>query len=290
MQPRSLLESIVGVGRHTRAPQVLYRALVVFTGIKVTMGWSAWETALRYTVLPDSVGAKLLYAPVVLGQHYPGILLLVTLLFLVACCWLGLRYGTALAFSWLCLNVYKIAIPIDNGSDPLALMLSLGLTLVAFFQPKHGPVSLSNSILASLAVRLCQLHIVFIYFVSGWDKLMSPAWRSGDAVAAISFLDTVINPALYDTLEYGAIEATILAWMGILFELAFGALVWSRTTRPWILAAGVVFHLIIAWALSLPDLSLLLILSYTIFLTDEDYTRLRRWPTKSPEGAASSRL
>lgn len=274
--PRSALESILGVGQHTRAPLALYRALVVFTGIKLTMGWSAWEAALRYATPPESTGAKLLYAPVVLGQYFPGILLVVTLLFLVACCWLGLRYGTALAFSWLCLNLFKIAVPIANGSDPLALMLSIGLTLVAFFQP-HAPTRASNSILAGLAVRLCQLHIVFMYFVSGWDKLMSQAWRSGDAVAAISHLDTVINPALYESIGYGSVGAVVLAWMGIMFELVFGALVWPQTTRPWILAAGIVFHLIIAWALSLPDLSLLLILSYTIFLTDEDYTRLYRW-------------
>lgn len=275
MQLRSLPESIVGVGQYTRAPQMLYRALLVFIGIKLTVGWSAWEVALRYTALPESIGAKLLYAPVVLGQHYPGILLVVTLLFLVVCCWLGLRYGTALAFSWLCLNLLKIMGPVDNGSDPLALMLSIGLTLVAFFQPKQASTSIRNSILASLAVRLCQLHIVFIYFVSGWDKLWSMPWRSGDAVAAISRLDTVINPWLYGSIPYGSVEAKVLAWMGILFELAFGLLIWKRATRLWILAAGVIFHAVIAWALSLPDLSLLLILSYTIFLTDEDYTRLR---------------
>lgn len=285
MQLHSLSESILGVGRHTRAPRLLYRALVVFLGIKLTLGWSAWETALKYTVLPESIGAKLLYAPVVLGQYYPGIFLLVTLLFLVACYWWGLRYGTALAFSWLCFNMFTIAMPIDNGSDPLALMLSLGLTGVAFFQSKQPSASTSNSILASLAVRLCQLHIVFLYFVSGWDKLVSSAWRSGDAVVDISRLDTVINPVLYGGLEYSPmwIPASV-AWLGILFELAFGVLVWTRATRPWILAAGVVFHLVIAWALSLPDLSLLLILSYTIFLTDEDYSRVRQWRRVSPEG------
>jgi hypothetical protein len=283
MRPRSLPECILGVGQYTRAPQVLYRALVVFTGVKITLGWSAWKTALQYTWRPDSIAAKLLYAPVVLGQHYPGILLLVILLFLVACCWLGLRYGAALAFSWLCLNWFKIAIPIDNGSDLLVLMLSLGLTLVAFFRPKQASASASYSILASLAVRLCQLHIVFLYFVSGWDKLMSNMWRSGDAVVAISRLDTVIHPSLYEILDYGpAWILTLVAWMGILFELVFGILVWKRATRPWILAAGVVFHLTIAWVLSLPDLSLLLVLSYTIFLTDEDYTRLGHWRKKRP--------
>ena len=126
----------------------------------------------------------------------------------------------------------------------------------------------------NLGLVLCQLQIVNVYLVSGLDKLLSETWRSGDSFAYISHLDFYYNPLLPKMFENNPMNV-ILSWCTILFELLFVALVWTKRARLPILAIGVLFNLFIWIVLSIPDFALLMIISFLIFLKDEDYQQLK---------------
>jgi hypothetical protein len=127
---------------------------------------------------------------------------------------------------------------------------------------------------------LCKLQIVFIYLVSGWDKLTSETWRSGEAFDYIIHLNTLYNPAFTGLFE-GSVVHSILSWATILFELLFVVLVWIEKTRLPVLLTGIFFHLFIWVVMTLPDFAAIMILSYIIFLNDSDYTRVRSWIKRS---------
>jgi hypothetical protein len=103
---------------------------------------------------------------------------------------------------------------------------------------------------------------------------MSETWRTGEAFAYIEHLEFMYNPALQGFFSSPYWNA-VVAWSTILFELLFALLIWNNRMRIPLLLVGTVFHLFIWFSLNLPDFSLIMILSYLIFLRDSDYHRIK---------------
>ena len=94
-------------------------------------------------------------------------------------------------------------------------------------------------------------------------------------MSSVIHIDFMFNQYWFGSPDNQVLNFT-LSWIAILFELAFVALVWITRTRLIMLAIGVVFHLIIWLALSLPDFGLVMMISYLVFLRDSDYHTLRK--------------
>jgi hypothetical protein len=169
-----------------------------------------------------------------------------------------------------------INLPIANGSDIVLFMLALWSILMGRFPTItiQGNTDFQRMIF-NIGLVLCQLQIVNVYLVSGLDKLFSETWQSGDAIAYIRHLDFYYNPVLPEMFENNTMNF-ILSWCTILFELLFVVLVWTKRARLPILAIGVLFNLFIWIVLSIPDFALLMVVSFLIFLKDEDYQKLKK--------------
>jgi hypothetical protein len=185
-------------------------------------------------------------------------------------------YLIRLLFFYLTFNLYVINLPIANGSDIFLFMLAFWNILMGRFPSItiQGKTDFQKMIF-NMGLVLCQLQIVNVYLVSGLDKLFSDTWRSGDAFAYIRHLDFYYNPVLPGMFENNTMDF-ILSWCTILFELIFVVLVWTKRARLPILAIGVLFNLFIWIVLSIPDFALLMIVSFLIFLKDEDYQKLKK--------------
>jgi len=90
--------------------------------------------------------------------------------------------------------------------------------------------------------RLFQIQLVFIYLFTGFHKCASNVWYRGEALYYVfqqpvwsrHDLTWLVNPIVIGLLTYGT----------LLFEaLLFPVLVWPKSTRHWVLLAGVLFHL-----------------------------------------------
>jgi hypothetical protein len=129
------------------------------------------------------------------------------------------------------------------------------------------------------AQRLLQILQACIYFRGFWGKLGGATWWQGSAVYFATqsnwgrlglppFLD---NPACY----------CLMTWSALLLEFALWCLVWKRSLRYWILAAGVVFHTAIEFFLQVDLIQVLVMAGYVNFLYAEDLDRLlasfRQW-------------
>lgn len=102
------------------------------------------------------------------------------------------------------------------------------------------------TISANLALRLIQLHLVFIYAMAGLAKIQGPSWWNG--------------MALWGTLTAGEFVTRDFTWLSrwptlvnflthasLAFELLYPVLVWFWITRPLLVAGAVILHLGIAF-------------------------------------------
>ena len=240
------------------------------------MLWSISHKVMTYheISLPRSWVGKLILAPAFLANNNIEIFFGLALVFLAVAFIVRMHFAITIIFFWLALNLYVVFLPFVNGADLVLFMLALWCIPMARYPKfKSALGSIIQKTIYNTGVILCQLQIVFIYLVSGWDKLLSETWRSGEAFDYIIHLNTLYNPALTGVFENVFIHR-VLSWTTIVFELFFVIFVWIEKTRLPILALGIFFHLFIWIVMSLPDFACIMIISYIIFLKDSDLTKM----------------
>lgn len=171
---------------------------------------------------------------------------------------------------------YQIAHPIVNGSD-LVMSFFLLLGVICNAVPKIRSVWAGRLQIATVnaGVLIGQLQVAFMYLTSGWDKLISNDWRNGIAVSNLTHIDFyATNWVDQITNNLATPILVIVSWIVILFELLFPVLIWFPRFRYYLLATGVLFHLLIGFGLSLPDFAVVMIWTYILFIPDVGFDKL----------------
>lgn len=153
----------------------------------------------------------------------------------------------------------------------LAALAPLGLRLRAGAAPApRAPHVVAPTLWGQ---RLVALQIAYVYLNSAFAKLANPRWREG-----LALRDVLSSPVFAEWPRYLESRPLVgaLTWGTLLFELTFPVLVWWRRARPWLLAAGVLFHLAIDVTMVIPMFSYIMIASYAAFLDDEDVAAIAR--------------
>lgn len=265
--------------RDVWATRIFFKSLVTYALLKMLLVWPLSRTVMTYhsMSLPGSIAGKLLMAPSFLANKHIDVFFGIGILFLLVALVVRRSYLINLLFFWLTFNLYTVDLPVADGSDFVLFMLAMWcIPITDWPRSKREEGVVVQKAVYNIGRLCCQLQVVFIYLVSGLDKLGSGAWRSGDAFVYIRHLEARYNPVLPEFLNGVALNLTF-SWGTIAFELLFAALVWVKSTRRYMLAIGILFHLSIWIVLSLPDFALIMILSYLIFLKDTDYEHIMRW-------------
>lgn len=135
--------------------------------------------------------------------------------------------------------------------------------------------SVNSDVPTNIATRLIQLHLCLIYFFAGLGKLQGETWWNGQAIW--------FSVASY---EYQTWDLTWLAdhlWLAnlltlvtVFWEVTYPALVWSRLTRPVVLAIAVLTHLGIGLAMGMMTFGLVMLVANVAFVEPEWLHRIRR--------------
>jgi hypothetical protein len=172
------------------------------------------------------------------------------------------------------LSIHHRNIPTNCGPDNLLLILVFYLML----SPCGADYSLdarrearrrgtpADPLIVPWAQRLIQLHMSLIYFDTAVLKCAGTTWLGGTALHFVlhnrevgrfdlSFLAQY--PVLLNVMTLGALLAE--------FGLAF--LLWSRATRPWMIAAGLALHAFVLLVVNVPLFGELMTACYLTFLT-----------------------
>jgi len=118
-------------------------------------------------------------------------------------------------------------------------------------------------------IRLLQVQLSIIYIAAAQVKLSGEPWLHGTAVSYVLRLEDmqrVIAPEWFAT---NALAMNMLTWGTIAVELAVGILVWFPRFRPWVLAAGVLMHLLIDAYVQIGIFSYAMFVMYFAWLSPE---------------------
>lgn len=260
---------LISVLQRENSPELLRnvfcKSLYVFLFAKIIFLEPVLKEVIAYLPVElNSTWRHILYAPIELAQVELTVFLLLILIVILIALFVRVNYFTSALIFWFSFSLSRLTQPLANGSDQV---LNLFLFISIFLSAKPSlPATLKESqkIISNFAWLLCQLQLVLIYLLSGYDKLMSKAWRSGDAIYSITNLETYSNPWFAITLNKSIFA--VIAWWVILFELSFPLLIWFSRFRIPILIIGFLFHMGIIFFLNLPDFGIIMILSYILFI------------------------
>lgn len=255
---------------------VFCKSLYSFLLLKIFYSWFLVKDLMAYTpVSPANSWSKLLFAPLLILSHYPNVFWICFGLLLVTALAIRLNYITAFLIFWFSISYSRLLFPVLNGSDlVLNLFLMIGV-LIPVLPSWKGQARDYQIYLSHYAVLLIRVEMALIYFLSGFDKLITEAWRNGAAIFSVVNLDFFTNPVFSISLDKW--QLVTIAWAVIVFELAFSVLIWFSAFRKYLLILGVLFHLGIVVFMGLVDFGLLMIISYTIFFP------LKENPDTTPE-------
>ena len=127
---------------------------------------------------------------------------------------------------------------------------------------------------APYGMRFLQLSLCLGYFLSAWSKSRGNTWQDGTAIALSLRIEDLERYAAPEWLFDQAVLLNLFTWATLAFELTFFALVWNRRLRPWVLGAGVAFHLGIDVFLDIGFFSLAIYTAYLAFLPDDVANRI----------------
>jgi hypothetical protein len=168
----------------------------------------------------------------------------------------GLQTRLAAALCWVLNQGFMALIPAGRNSGDNAVGVACFLFLVAALAGHaqkvysldarlRGTPHEERASIPAWTLRLFQIQLVYVYFFSGFHKLASHDWYAGEALFYIfqqrgwsrADLSWFTHPLLVGLVTYGT----------LFFELLlFPVLIWSRALRPFVLLAGVAFHVGIA--------------------------------------------
>lgn len=169
---------------------------------------------------------------------------------------------------------------LDKINCLLAMYLMLGpcgarYSIDRIWRLRRGaPKEVPPSVAANIAIRLIQLHMCIIYFFSALGKLKGVQWWEGSAVWYSSA--NLEYQYLVDMtwLAHHPWLVSLLTHLTVYWELTYGALVWPRLTRPWVLLMAVLVHGGICIAYGMPTFGLAMIIGNMAFVSPET---VRRW-------------
>jgi hypothetical protein len=260
--------------KEERSAMLFQKLLIAFALFKVIVLWSLADTFFAGNAPKFGLSfSKIVFIPSIIAAYSPTPFFIIVTLILFGILFIRGNYITNFLLFWIVINIVKIKYPVTNGSDYVLGALAfynIFLSFTEYYEEKRDVLSNAAFNLAHLMARI---QIILIYVISGWDKLFSNAWFSGKAFQYVAHIETVYNPVFGSWITTKEVSV-FLSWLTIIFELSFAILVWNRYTRLLILGVGVIFHLMIWLMLSLPDFSLIMVISYTLFLRRSDFKKL----------------
>jgi Vitamin K-dependent gamma-carboxylase len=161
-----------------------------------------------------------------------------------------------------------------NAGDTIIVVVALILALsccnaaLSLDQRRRTGSFWSAETLAPWPIRLMQLELTLIYLVSVQAKLSGGKdWVNGTAAFYTSRTDgrwALLEPP--DWLFGNPVLVNVATWGTLLLELAIAVLVWNKSWRFRVLAAGVVLHLTLMATMNVGFFSLAMFVLYLAFV------------------------
>ena len=189
------------------------------------------------------------------------------LLSIIACFFLPYKRVSTLLVYFFTITLYFKTIPIQNAGFNLLVMV---LFMLIFMDEKANDtrnpyLRILNITVSNFAVWAARFQGIMLYIVASWFKLYGESWRDGTAFYYVLFTDTYSHPWLRDLLISNSFAIHLVSWFALGFQLLFPVLIWFKKTKPVMLALGILFHIMIMFAMGIIDFGVIMIIMYLLF-------------------------
>jgi hypothetical protein len=131
-------------------------------------------------------------------------------------------------------------------------------------------------LVAPWAQRLMQLQVAIIYFVSAYAKWSGELYRNGSAMYYIFGLIDFNVRGVERLMNYPVVYST-LTYATLFVEIAIPFLMWFRAARPYAVVMGLLLHLWIMIAMTIPVFGILMVTTYISWFSEEEYDLALEW-------------
>lgn len=159
------------------------------------------------------------------------------------------------------------------GLDQISAFLTLYLaishcgsrySLDEKFSAKQGRAV--SSVANNIATRLIQIHMCIVYLFAGTGKLAGPTWWNGEAIWG------TLASYEYQTFDMTWIAGVLwlvnlLTYATVAWEISYSFLIWSKLTRPLVLAFALFTHLGIGIAMGMMTFGLVMLFGNLAFVS-----------------------
>lgn len=134
-------------------------------------------------------------------------------------------------------------------------------------------------------LRLIQIQLILVYFVSGWVKFHSPEWLNGTVLQYV-----LIHPEYsrwnFNGLMKQPVFLNILDWLAFMimwWEVLFPVLMLFRISRIAAIGTGVIFHIGLLLLMHLRLFSVIMLMLYIAWIPTVFFRHSARWSRRSAE-------
>jgi hypothetical protein len=178
---------------------------------------------------------------------------------------------------------------INTGGEVLVGLFLFYLIFIGKTKSKDRNIWMLQNALNNTFLFAIVIQFLSVYIISTWWKLQDPGWMSGLAVLHASNIDTYSFANFGGFLDQHLWLAKLITFSSILYQALFPILIWSKKIKPYLLIAGVLFHLGIAIFMGIFSFGLIMILSYAIFLNEKQIEWIaKRLPFIKPKVKAEN--
>lgn len=166
----------------------------------------------------------------------------------------------AIIFYLSTVNLLRLEVSFSTAGHHLLLILLFWNCLVTL---KPRPTEL-NRFISGLGYFGMQIQVAVLYLVTGLVKIVGEQWLTGMAVTTVFGVDEFTHPLLMDWSAGGV--AMVLGYGAMAYQILFPILVWRRSLKIYLLPIGVLFHAFIGWMMGIWEFSLIMMISYIVFI------------------------
>ncbi|HTA62117.1 MAG TPA: HTTM domain-containing protein [Bacteroidia bacterium] len=186
---------------------------------------------------------------------------------IVACLFLPYKRLSTLLVYFFTMCLYYKTISIQNGGFNL---LVITLFFLIFMDEnadsiQHPILKTLNITVSNFALWAARFQVLILYVTASYFKLLGSTWLNGTAFYYVLYNDTYSHPWFKYLFIDSSFFIHAITWFALGFQLLFPVLIWFKKTKPYVLIAGIVFHLLIIFVMGLTDFGIIMILMYLLF-------------------------
>jgi len=126
---------------------------------------------------------------------------------------------------------------------------------------------------APWAQRLMQINMSLLYAQAFLKKITGITWQNGSAVYFSSRMVEMHRFSINYIFDH-LWTCKLLTWATLGIEFSLCTLIWIKPLRYYVIAAGIMMHLMIDWTMNIPQFEWIMIFTYVLFIEPSDLNAL----------------